>query len=226
MRFWDKLESSTKIISAIAIPVVIAIGGWWIQNSITRQSISKDYVTLTIGVLEKPKADIDQSLREWAVDLLAEYAPTKFPTGTITRLKSGSINLGTLSSILSSKTGNRIAIAPDGRTIAVGGRDVVIRIIELTTGRVLYQLKGHTDMVTSVSFTPDGQRLFSGSLDNTAREWDIATGKSISVIPLTQAVYDVVISADGAQLVIGLADDTVMIFSEKSHQLLTTLNLQ
>ena len=81
--FWAKAESISKVLSAIAIPIVIAFGGWWIQNSITKQSISKDYVTLAIGILEKSKSEIDQSLRDWAVDLLAEYAPSKFPAETL-----------------------------------------------------------------------------------------------------------------------------------------------
>ena len=63
--FWSRAESFSKVLSAIAIPIVIAVGGWWIQNSITKQSISKDYVALAIGVLEKPKTDVDQSLRDW-----------------------------------------------------------------------------------------------------------------------------------------------------------------
>jgi WD40 repeat protein len=33
-------------------------------------------------------------------------------------------------------------------------------------------LTGHTDQVWSVAFKPDGQRLASGSADNTARLWD------------------------------------------------------
>jgi hypothetical protein len=61
------------------IPAVIAIGGWYIQNTATHQSISKDYVTLAISILEKPKSKEDSGLRDWAVDLLSDNAPTKLP---------------------------------------------------------------------------------------------------------------------------------------------------
>ena len=37
------------------------------------------------------------------------------------------------------------------------------------------ELKGHTDSVNSVVFSPDGQMLASGSWDNTIRLWDIST---------------------------------------------------
>ena len=41
------------------------------------------------------------------------------------------------------------------------------------------RLKDHTDGVLSVPFSPDGRQLLSGSYDNTARLWDIATGNEL-----------------------------------------------
>jgi WD40 repeat protein len=35
-------------------------------------------------------------------------------------------------------------------------------------------LKGHTHAIKSVSFSPDGQRIASGSRDNTVKVWDAA----------------------------------------------------
>ncbi len=40
-------------------------------------------------------------------------------------------------------------------------------------------LKGHVAPVTSVAFSPDGQRLASGSHDQTVKIWDSATGKEL-----------------------------------------------
>jgi WD40 repeat protein len=34
-------------------------------------------------------------------------------------------------------------------------------------------LEGHTDMVTSVTFSPDGKYIVSGSNDKTIRVWDM-----------------------------------------------------
>jgi hypothetical protein len=41
-------------------------------------------------------------------------------------------------------------------------------------------LKGHEEIVFSVAFSPDGKRIVTASADNTARLWDIETGKQIS----------------------------------------------
>ncbi len=38
---------------------------------------------------------------------------------------------------------------------------------------------GHTKQVTSVAFSPDGKHALSGSVDNTLKLWDIATGKEV-----------------------------------------------
>ena len=40
-------------------------------------------------------------------------------------------------------------------------------------------LMGHTDIVYSVAFSPDGTRIVSGSGDNTLRIWNADTGQPI-----------------------------------------------
>ncbi len=45
------------------------------------------------------------------------------------------------------------------------------------TGEEKRPLRGHTGAVNSVSFSPDGQMLASGSSDETVRVWDPSTGE-------------------------------------------------
>ena len=43
--------------------------------------------------------------------------------------------------------------------------------------RLRATLKGHTDEVYCVGFSPDGKRLASAAADETIKVWDAATGK-------------------------------------------------
>jgi WD40 repeat protein len=42
-------------------------------------------------------------------------------------------------------------------------------------GQETLTLKGHSDAVASVSFSPDGKRIVSGSWDDTLKVWDISS---------------------------------------------------
>ena len=43
-------------------------------------------------------------------------------------------------------------------------------------------LKGHSDDVNSVAYSPDGKHVVSGSDDRTVKVWDVATGKEVSAV--------------------------------------------
>jgi WD40 repeat protein len=56
-----------------------------------------------------------------------------------------------------------VAYSPDGRWLAVGNEDHVVRIWDAKTGRELLDLESHTKPVRAIAFSPDGQRLVSAS---------------------------------------------------------------
>ena len=55
--------------------------------------------------------------------------------------------------------------------LASGLADGTTLVWDAGTGEVLRTLEGHTDVVTSVAFSPDGTMLAAGSLDGTALVW-------------------------------------------------------
>src|SRR5262249_33473964 len=68
-------------------------------------------------------------------------------------------------------------------------------------GTALLELKGHTGTVNSVAFSPDGQRIVTGSGDRTVRVWDVKTGTTLAELKgHTGAVTNVSFSADGMRL--------------------------
>jgi len=62
-------------------------------------------------------------------------------------------------------------------------------------------IKAHKSYVNSVSFSPDGKLLASGSYDNTIKLWEVATGKLLKTLEgHKDDVYSVSFSPDGKLL--------------------------
>jgi hypothetical protein len=55
------------------------------------------------------------------------------------------------------------ALTPDGKTLAVGGTDGLIRLFDVATGAERNQLEGHRGPVVAVAFGPGGRVLASAS---------------------------------------------------------------
>ncbi|MEA5567378.1 WD40 repeat domain-containing protein, partial [Anabaena sp. UHCC 0399] len=74
-------------------------------------------------------------------------------------------------------------------------------------GRERNRLEGHSSSVVSVSFSPDGKTLASGSLDNTIKLWNLETGKEIRTLTgHSNPVWSVSFSQDGKTLASGSGD--------------------
>ncbi|TFK20327.1 WD40 repeat-like protein [Coprinopsis marcescibilis] len=94
------------------------------------------------------------------------------------------------------------------------------KFLDLYGDMCILQLKGHTDRVVSVAFTPDGKNVVSGSGDNTIRVWDAATGRGVGE-PLRGhkgLIWSVAVSADGQRIVSGSVDGTVRIWDARTGQ--------
>jgi WD40 repeat protein len=114
-----------------------------------------------------------------------------------------------------------VAVSPDGRRLASAGGDWdpvasryvngELKVWELDTGRVLFELRGHADGVTAATFSPDGRYLASasGSWDEDGRRyaagevklWDAQTGAELGTWRgHGGAVLCLAFSPDGRQL--------------------------
>src|SRR5207248_336725 len=69
-----------------------------------------------------------------------------------------------------------VAFSPDGKTLASGCSDNILRLCDAATGQNPRLLKGHSDYVDAVAFSPDGKFIATGSYDKTARLWEISGG--------------------------------------------------
>jgi WD40 repeat protein len=66
-----------------------------------------------------------------------------------------------------SDTIEALAATRDGKKIASGGEDRLVKIFDVDGGSVLFDLKGHAGQVHAVAFSPDGKLLASGGEDKT-----------------------------------------------------------
>ena len=66
-----------------------------------------------------------------------------------------------------------VFVSHEGRLVAAGCLDSIIRIWDVQTGYLVERLRGHRHSVRSVAFTPDDRGLISGSDDNKVKRWDL-----------------------------------------------------
>ena len=83
----------------------------------------------------------------------------------------------------------------------------------IVEGNLLYTFRGHTMLVWSAAFSPDGQRVASASGDETAQVWDATTGDHLNIYSRHKdSVYAVSWSPDGQRIASASYDRTVQIW--------------
>jgi WD40 repeat protein/serine/threonine protein kinase len=90
-----------------------------------------------------------------------------------------------------------LAYSPDGKRLAVGGDEHLVRILDVASGKEVLTL-AHRSPVLRVTFSRDGKRLASASSE--IKLWDTATGKELLNIPGPHGFRALALSPDGKWL--------------------------
>lgn len=116
-------------------------------------------------------------------------------------------------------------VSNDSKKVVTGGLSNQLTVWELTTGKKLVELKGHTDNIVSVRFSPNGRYIVSGGVDKTIILWDAITGDIIrQKIDHGDYVRDLVFSPDSKSFASASWDGTAIVWDTFSGQRINTIS--
>lgn len=114
------------------------------------------------------------------------------------------------------------AFSPDGNSIlTVGGSDARLWDVQKGIERMSFSPNG---IVASAGFSPDGSRIVTGSWDNAARVWDVATGNAVLKLEGHEgSVNGATYSPDGSLIVTASDDSTAILWDAERGTIVRTL---
>ncbi|MBA3752333.1 WD40 repeat domain-containing protein [Candidatus Dependentiae bacterium] len=121
--------------------------------------------------------------------------------------------------------GFNLALSHDKKLVArkTSKNSSTICLIEIETGKVSQTLKGHKGSIKAVAFSPNGKNVITGSIDGTAKLWNVGSDKEpVTFMKHAFPVTSVMFSPCGKKVITSTADDTVKLWDiETNKELLT-----
>ncbi|KAG2342720.1 WD40 repeat-like protein [Suillus weaverae] len=110
-----------------------------------------------------------------------------------------------------------VKYSPHGDKFASGGVGAIC--IWSKDGKLLIEIKGHEDWVTSLCWSKDGAHIFSGSGDYTIRKWRAIDGQELVVFQgHTLLIRSLCLTPNGSHLVSASFDCSIRIWDLKTNQ--------
>jgi WD40 repeat protein len=77
-----------------------------------------------------------------------------------------------------------LAFSRDGKLLMSGSglQDLTAIIWDVENRKMLHQLRGHTDQIYALGFSPDKERAYSGGYDRTVKMWSVRDGKEMMTL--------------------------------------------
>ena len=116
-----------------------------------------------------------------------------------------------------------VEFSPDKKYFAAGLANGEIRLWDTVEYKQVGLLRGHTDWVRSIAFSPNGQSLVSCSEDYTLRRWDIDTSDSVVLEGHANRVWNVKFSPNGHLIASCSEDKSIILWDAKTGNILKEL---
>ena len=116
-----------------------------------------------------------------------------------------------------------VAFHPEGKLVATGCADRLVRLWHAEDGREHLVLRGHVGPITALAFSPEGKHLLSAS-GGIVKIWDIATGSDLMTLTghsdfITAADF----SPDGRLIATTSADQSAKLWDRATGKEIRTL---
>ena len=133
-------------------------------------------------------------------------------------VKIWDFNKGTLLQTISFPASiTHLKLHDDSRLLAIVSDDLLIKVVDIDSSRIVREFKGHNNRITDLTFSGDGRWIISASLDATIRTWDIPTGFLVDVFKVPQICTSLCMSPSGEFLVTTHVDNVgICLWSNKS----------
>lgn len=121
---------------------------------------------------------------------------------------------------------NAVALSPDGRFAVSGGRDGMIKLWDVGSGKEIRTFKGNNEEVSCIAISPDSRFAVIGNemYSHNVQLWDISTGKLVrTFLGWQERVTSVAFSPDG-QLIIAAGGQIVKVWRTETGEEVRTFS--
>jgi WD40 repeat protein/tRNA A-37 threonylcarbamoyl transferase component Bud32 len=107
-----------------------------------------------------------------------------------------------------------LAVSPDEKTLLTGDAIGICRLIDLATGKELWESRSHTRGITSVAFVPGQEVVLTASTDQSVAVRNRETGEEFlrRVFKHPKPVTGLAVSRDGTRAVTACGDEAVRVW--------------
>lgn len=103
------------------------------------------------------------------------------------------------------------AVIDGGNRAVIANQDGLAKVINLTTGNVDKELKGHAGAIQAIAATGNSQLIFTAGIDKKLRCFNVNDGKELKVLP-NDALARTLFSS-GNSLIVGNSDGTIQVLN-------------